>query len=318
MVVQCATSSTGISAIELRRIGNAVGGGKGCRRNSRRRSIRTVVEFLIAYGFQILGALIVLYIGIKLAGWTGRRTQNLALAKSVDLTLSKFLGDAVKVFIVVLVIVITLANLDVSIAPLVAVAGASAFGVTMAIQGPLSNYGAGLAIILGRPFVVGNTITVRRVSGVVDNISLAATKLIGEDGEHITVPNKQIVGEVLVNSLERRVVETKVCIGADQDHAKAIEVIIKALEHFPDLASDARPQVGIHDFTYGGIIIGVRFWVRSMRYFEIRYRVNQTILRALDQAGIALMQVGATAIAVHPLAGEDTRLDDGAFGGVSC
>lgn len=279
--------------------------------------VDTAAEFLIAYGFQILGALIVLYIGLKLAGWTGRRMQSFAIAKNVDMTLSKFLGDAVKVFIIVLVVVITLANLGVSIAPLVAVAGAAAFGATVAIQGPLSNYGAGLAIILGRPFVVGNTISVRKVSGVVDNISLAATTLIGEDGERITIPNKQIVGEILVNSLERRVVETKICIGADQDHAKAIDVIRQALDSLPELAADAQPQVGIHDFTYGGIVLGIRFWVRSMRYFEIRYRVNQTILGALEQAGIALMHVGATAIAVRPLGGEDRRLDDGAFG-VSC
>ena len=100
----------------------------------------------------------------------------------------------------------------------------------MAIQGPLSNYGAGLSIILARPFAVGDTITVNRnTSGVVEDITLAYTLLFGEDGEKITIPNKEIVGRVIVNSDERRVVQTRVCIGDDQDTDKALGAIRAAL-----------------------------------------------------------------------------------------
>ncbi|MBM3505727.1 MAG: mechanosensitive ion channel [Alphaproteobacteria bacterium] len=68
------------------------------------------------------------------------------------------------------------------------------------MQGPLFNFGAGLSLILTRPFAVGNIITVNKVSGVVEEIRLGATILTGEDGERITVPNKDIVGHTIVNS----------------------------------------------------------------------------------------------------------------------
>lgn len=270
----------------------------------------TVVDFAVKYGFQILGALIVFLIGLKLAGWIGRKSEGYALARDIDVTLSKFLGNVVKILLVTVVVIITLGNFGVTIAPLIALAGATAFGATLAIQGPLSNFGAGVAIILGRPFIVGNTITVRKVSGVVDNISLATTTMLGEDGERITIPNKQIVGEILVNSHERRVVESKICIAEEQDHQKAIDVIRTALNDVPDLGDHASPQVGVHDFTYGGIVLGVRFWVPSMKYFQLRYRVNEAILKALAGADIALMKVSGVAMTVPPLTADEPESDE--------
>ena len=118
------------------------------------------------------------------------RTATFAEARNLDQTLARFFSNVVKVVLIGFVAVITLGNFGVAIAPLIALAGASAFGATLALQGPLSNYAAGLIIILTRPFVVGNTIAVSEVSRVVEDIKLPATTLIGEDGEFITVPNK--------------------------------------------------------------------------------------------------------------------------------
>ena len=153
-----------------------------------------VVEFGVEYGFQLLGGLVFLLVGLKVASWIGGRVALMMEAREINVTLSRFIGNVVKIIAIVFLIIITLGNFGVSIAPLIALAGAGAFGATIAIQGPLSNYGAGVSIILARSFVVGNTITVNRAaSGVVEEITLVHTVLIGEDDERITVPNKEIV-----------------------------------------------------------------------------------------------------------------------------
>ena len=110
---------------------------------------------------QLLGALVVLLIGLQVAKWTGQRVVRLCEVKNLDVTLSRFFGSMAKLLIVVIVVIITLSNFGIDIAPLVALAGASAFGLSFALAGPLSNYGAGMVIILTRPFVVGDTIEVR-------------------------------------------------------------------------------------------------------------------------------------------------------------
>ncbi len=234
----------------------------------------------------------------------GRRIARLALARDLDETLARFIGNAVKLTLIVFLAIITLGNFGISVAPLIALAGAMAFGATFAIQGPLSNDGAGLSIIVSRPFVVGNTIAVQDVSGVVEEITLAHTVLIGEDGERITVPNKEIVGQVIVNSEKRRVVETRIAIAEGSDADRAIAALRDALGGFPDIAEDPAPQVGVHDFTYGGVVLGVRFWAPSQRYFETRYRVNEAALAALAGAGISLIPAAATSLPAAPLSAD--------------
>ena len=262
--------------------------------------IEIAAEFAIAYGLQILGALFILFVGLKFASLVGRRITALCESKDLDVTLSRFAGNAVKILLVAVVVIITLSNFGIDIAPLVALGGAAALGLSFAIQGPVSNYGAGLVIILTRPFTVGDTILVQDVSGVVDEVSLAMTTLIGEDQERITIPNRKVVGEILVNSDSHRIVESQIVIAADSDPEAAIAAIAAALDGFPNLAEGGDPQVGIHDFGYGAIILGLRYWVPSSRYFRTRFEVNRAAYAALKDAGIELMSGGRVAILAEP------------------
>lgn len=266
--------------------------------------IEIAAEFAIAYGLQIIGALVILFIGLKFAAFVGRRITGMCERKEIDVTLSRFAGNAVKILLVGVVVIITLSNFGIDIAPLVVLGGAAALGLSFAIQGPVSNYGAGLVIILTRPFVVGDTIQVQDVSGVVEEVSLSATTLIGEDQERITIPNRKVVGEILVNSDTHRIVESQIVIAADSDPEAVIAAISAALDGFPNLAEGGEPQVGIHDFSYGAIILGLRYWVPSSRYFRSRFEVNRAAYSALKGAGIELMSGGRVAVlAESPTAG---------------
>ena len=182
--------------------------------------------------------------------------------------------------------------------------------MTIAMQGPLSNYGAGLAIILGRPFKVGDTITLGRNSGVVENVKLAGTVLVGEDGERITIPNKEIVGQVVVNSAARRVVQTKIAVAADTDITKAIDALRNALSVHEALKDGPGPQIGVHDFTYGRLVLGVRYWVPSRSYFEMRYKLNHDLLTALREAGVQLLSVHGVAVLAHPLTADEEGIEE--------
>ena len=265
-----------------------------------------VVEFGVEYGFQLLGGLVFLLVGLEVASWIGGRVALMMEAREVDVTLSRFIGNVVKIIAIVFLIIFTLGNFGVSIAPLIALAGAGAFGATIAIQGPLSNYGAGISIILARPFVVGNTITVNRAAGgVVEEITLAHTVLIGEDDERITVPNKEIVSRIIVNSQTRRVVETKIAVAEGQDIDVVKAAAKRAVDGIEAIEGGSTPEIGIHDFTYGGIILGIRYWVPSSRYLEVRYAVNKAALKELNNAGIKLMLAAPMAVITTFLSADD-------------
>jgi small conductance mechanosensitive channel len=247
-----------------------------------------VVEFIVNYSFQILGAIIILVVGGKLASWTGRLVGNLCEKKGLDVTLSRFLGNAIKVLVLVFVVILAIGKFGISIAPFVAALGALIFGGSFALAGPLSNFGAGMVIILSRPFVVGNTITVQGVNGVVEEIRLAATILSTEDGEVITIPNKHIVGEVLRNSFANRVVEITVGIAYEDDPERAINAIKGVLAGIEEVCGDPAPQVGIQNFGDSAIEIGLRYWVPTKKYFQTLYRVNLGVHKGLAEAGITI------------------------------
>jgi small conductance mechanosensitive channel len=102
--------------------------------------IDTSVEFLTNYSFQILGAIIVLVIGHLVGKWVHGIILKICEKKKMDITLSKFLASCVKIAILVFAILVALGKFGITITPLIAMLGAGAFGVSMALQGPLSNY----------------------------------------------------------------------------------------------------------------------------------------------------------------------------------
>ena len=247
-----------------------------------------VVEFLVNYSFQVIGAIVILFFGFLFARWVSKLVVKIGQQRDMDVTLIKFFGNVVKILILVFVVIIALGKFGISVAPFIAAIGAVAFGASFAIQGPLSNYGAGLVIILTRPFVVGNTINVKGVGGVVEEINLAATVLTTEDEEMITIPNNKIIGDILHNSFENKVVETRVGIAYYDDPQKAIDVIRETLKQFPQITSNPGPLIGIEEFADSAINIGMRYWVPTKQYFQTIYAVNISVYQALVSSQITI------------------------------
>lgn len=249
--------------------------------SSTQKAINTVIEFFVNYSFQVLGALIILLVGFIVSNWLSTMTLQFCQKKKLDITFSKFLASVVKVIIFSFSFIIALNNFGITITPFIAAISAAAFGASFAIQGPLSNYGAGLSIIMSRPFSVGNTISVAGVHGVVEDVKLACTILTDEDGVRIVIPNKHIVGEIIHNSRENKISESTFGISYDSDPEKAIQIIEKVLADSGSVSKTPKPQVGIQEFGDYTIDIGYRYWVPTIRYFQSTTKINLEIYKAM-------------------------------------
>ena len=164
------------------------------------------IEYVVKYGFQVLGAIIILAIGMKISQWVGNLFIRFGQKKKLDVTLTHFIANVIRCILMIFVALMAIEKLGVTIDPLIASVGAMIFGASFAIQAPLSNYAAGLMVILTRPFVVGNTISVKGVTGIVEEVRMPNTVLSNGDGDRITIPNKEIVGEIVYNSAEYKIV----------------------------------------------------------------------------------------------------------------
>jgi small conductance mechanosensitive channel len=245
-------------------------------------------EIAVNYGFQFLAALIILIIGWQISRWISSFVLKLCNRLGLDITLSKFFAGLAKTVVLAFVFIIALGKFGISIAPFIAALGAVVFGSTLALQGPISNYGAGLTIVLTRPFIVGDTIRVNSVVGIVEEIKLAYTLLSNEDGERITIPNNKIIGEIIYNSSKNLIVEQIITISHNDNPEKAVQLILEQLNKNDEVVSDPQAQVGIEQLSTLGIEIGYRYWIPTEKYYQLKYDINKQIYIALQTANISL------------------------------
>lgn len=247
-----------------------------------------IANYLVEYSFQFVGAIIILGVGFFAARILSGMVIKLLERRKVDVTLTALLGNVTKILVLSCFIIISLGKFGITIAPFIAALGAATFGVGLALQGPISNYGAGLAIILARTFRVGDTVMINDCSGIVKEIHLAHTILVTEDEEFITIPNKHIIGEIIHNSFSSKVVECTIGIDYDDSPEIAIHTIRSVLEEMSCVSQEPKFQVGIDNFGDFSVNIGVRYWVSMESYYESKFLVNQAVFKALKTAGVRI------------------------------
>tara|TARA_B110000093_G_scaffold16386_1_gene15134 strand:- start:245 stop:1084 length:840 start_codon:yes stop_codon:yes gene_type:complete len=244
--------------------------------------------WLAERGAGLLIAMIIIALGF----WLARRLANLIIKlcdkRGLDVTLARFFAGFSKIVVVAFATIMALSKLNVEITPFIALLGASAFGLSLAVQGPVSNYGAGIVLIITRPFKVGDTLTLNGLTGQVDCVNLGNIQLLNEDEQRITIPNRDVLGEIFTNSYNYSIIEAVVGIDYNSDPENAISCITAAIQTVEDVAPDRAPDVGIDDFGDSSINIGYRVWVPTNRYHRTRYAVNLAVFRALKAAQITI------------------------------
>ena len=247
-----------------------------------------IVEFFTNYSFQLIGAFIIFIIGFMFAGKISALVLRLCERHKLDVTLSRFLANTSKMIIVVMITVVALGKLGISVTPFIAAIGAVSLGAGLALQGLLANYAAGFNIIIIRPFVVGDTITVQGVTGLVKEVLLAYTILSDEDNVEITIPNKHIVGEVLHNSQHDSLLELSVGIDYAENPIEVVNMLEDVIGKL-DIVSEARkPLIGIDGFGDSAITIAVRLWTPTANLYTAKYNTYKAIYLALEQANVKI------------------------------
>lgn len=246
------------------------------------------IAFVTNYSFQIIGAIIIVTIGWFLSKYVYNVLIQFFHTHDFDVTLGKFAANIVRILIFGAMFIIAIGKLGISIAPFVAAIGAVFLTAGLALQGTVANFAAGISLVITRPFKIGDTILVNKVYGVVEEIKLGYTTLRTEDEELITVPNKNMIGEVIVNSFDYRIVESRVGISYHDDAENVIELIKKIIDGFENLSGENKSIVGIQNFGDSSVEIGMRYWVPTRNFFKIQYEVNLAIYKALNDAKITI------------------------------
>jgi small conductance mechanosensitive channel len=247
-----------------------------------------ITEYVIRYGFQVLGAVLVFAIGAVVARWAGKFAHQWLERHDMEPPVRMLLVKLTQVVVLVFTAMAALGQLGVQIAPLLAGIGVAGLGVGLALQGVLSNVVAGLSIIFTKPYRVGEHISILGVQGDVLTIDLFSTTLVHPDRSRVIIPNRKIVGEILHNFSNIRQLHLTVSVAYSTNLTEALGVIRSILASNSGVLKDPAPAVGISQLGDSGITISIDPWVSVAEYGSVQGALNQALVERFHSANIQI------------------------------
>jgi len=245
---------------------------------------------LSTWGLRVVGAVAVLVIG-WIAAKTIRGSVRKALRKSkLDETLVPFISSLVYYLVLTFVILAVLRLFGLETTSLIAVLGAAGLAVGLALQGTLSNFAAGVMLLIFRPFKIGDFIEAGGTAGAVQEIAIFSTTLHSPDNVRIVVPNSAIYGAVVKNYTANDTRRNDLVIGIDysDDIGKAIDTIGKVLDADPRVLRDPAPVVAVSELGDSSVNLVVRPWCGKDDYWALRFDLTRKIKEELEAAGCSI------------------------------
>jgi small conductance mechanosensitive channel len=250
-----------------------------------------IVAVLASYGLEVLGAIVILIVGWTVAGWASRAVvRTLARAERVDIMLRQFFGDIVRYAILVFTVFAVLAQFGIQTASILAVLGAGALAIGLALQGTLSNVAAGVMLLLFRPFRVGDYVEVAGQGGTVKALNLFVTELATPDNVQLLVPNGQVWGSAVKNYSRNptRRLDLIVGIAYGDDIGKAMASCQAVIDAEPRILADPASLVAVDELADSSVNLLVRFWCNGADYWPLRFDVTRRLKERLDADGITI------------------------------
>lgn len=242
------------------------------------------------WGLRALGALLLLYVGIRLARKVSRLAENALLRAEVDVTAAMFLRKLVYVGLLVVVVLAVLQVFNVPVSSAFAVLGAAGLAIGLALKDSLSNVASGVGLVTLKPFRVGDMVTISGMTGKVEAVSIFQTVLRGADNQTITLPNSLITTAPIVNFTPGKMRRIELVIGID--YGDDIETARKAA--LDVMLADARvlreppPDVLVYALADSSVNLGIRCHVANDDFFQTKCELLERIKRAFDDGGISI------------------------------
>jgi small conductance mechanosensitive channel len=249
--------------------------------------INSLIPFITQWGLKVVGAIVVLIIGRMVAGVVRSRVSKSMTRREVDATLVPFVSSLIYYLLMAVVVIAVLSLFGIQTTSLVAVLGAAGLAIGLALQGTLSNFAAGVMLLLFRPFKVGDLVEVGGITGKVVAVKIFSTILKTADNVMITVPNGGVWGDTIKNydGFDTRRIDLVMGIDYGDDIQVAMDTIQRIVSAHEGVLSEPAPQIAVSNLGDSSVDLVVRPWCAGADYWNVRFELTRQLKEGLEAAG---------------------------------
>ena len=250
----------------------------------------SLIEIGSSIGISILMALAILIVGRQLVKLI-LRLITVALEKSkVEDTVRIFVTNLLNTLLMILVFIAAINQLGIETTSIIAVLGAAGLAIGLALQGSLSNFAAGILIVIYRPYKVGDYIEAGNHAGTVKDIQIFSTVLKTPDNKIVVVPNGSIMNGSIVNYSDQdtRRVDLIISCSYEDDIDKVRSVLEDILKKEKRILKDPKPQIAVAELADSSVNFIFRPWVKRTDYLPVYYSLLEEVKKRFDKEGISI------------------------------
>ena len=243
----------------------------------------------VDFGINLLIALAIFYFGKMVIRLVVRGLRKVMRRQEVEKTLETFVCNLVSMVLLVVVIIAAIGQLGIETTSFIAIFGAAGLAVGLALQGSLSNFAAGVLIVLFRPYKVGDFVEAAGISGVVEQVQILTTVLKTGDNKQIIVPNGQIMDSIITNysANDKRRVDMVVGVSYDDDLDKVRSTIQELVAADERILAEPACTIAVSALADSSVNFVVRPWVNTADYWGVMFDLTEAIKKRFDKEGIS-------------------------------
>ena len=243
----------------------------------------------VDFAINLAIAIAIFYVGKMVISLVVRGLRKVMRRQEVDQTLETFVCNLVRVVLLVVVIIAAIGQLGIETTSFIAIFGAAGLAVGLALQGSLSNFAAGVLIVLFRPYRVGDFVEAAGISGVVEQVQILTTVLKTGDNKQIIVPNGQIMDSIITNysANDTRRVDMVVGVSYDDDLDKVRATIQELVNAEERILDEPACTIAVSALADSSVNFVVRPWVKTSDYWGVMFDLTEAIKKRFDKEGIS-------------------------------
>jgi small conductance mechanosensitive channel len=233
-------------------------------------------------------AIIIFYVGKLVVSILVRGVRKVMQRQEVDKTLETFVCNFLRIALMIIVFIAAISQLGIQTTSFIAIFGAAGLAVGLALQGSLSNFAAGVLIVLFRPYRVGDFVEAAGVAGTIEQVQILTTILKTPDNKQIIVPNSQIMDSIITNysAKDTRRVDMVVGVSYEDDLDKVHKVLRELVAAEERILDDPACTIAVSELADSSVNFVVRPWVRAEDYWGVHFDMTEAIKKRFDQEGI--------------------------------